>query len=346
MKFLQAVAEDPRFDLGRAPHRDRRPHEAFMAAAHAVSLPVDSRREARAQEATPRYRLDNKNPDWGPGRVDPFNPVKFGMLKLPVDPTIGNSEPWCRFQYEGAPGYVAPLGRVERVVARSRAQQRAWQRRKPQVDPAGEPRAHRAVVDGGSAARVSVPTSTRRSPARAVPFTDQQCAQCHAAGGKRTGTVVPVEEVGTDRHRLDMWTPAAPVAYNAFAKGYPWAFSGFRKTGGYVTMPLDGVWLRAPYLHNRSVPSLQELFEPVAARRATFYRGYNVLESRPRRLRVGRRGRDAHGHALRHAATWQQQRRPSLRHRAQPGTEEGAHRVSEDAVDSAASVFGWKPRCP
>ena len=107
---------------------------------------------------------------------------------------------------------------------------------------------------------------------------EQQCAQCHAAGGKRTGTVVPVDEVGTDRHRLDMWTPAAPVAYNAFAKGYPWAFSGFKKTGGYVTMPLDGVWLRAPYLHNGSVPSLQELFEPVAARRPTFYRGYNVFD--------------------------------------------------------------------
>jgi hypothetical protein len=107
---------------------------------------------------------------------------------------------------------------------------------------------------------------------------EQQCAQCHAAGGKRTGTVVPVEEIGTDRHRLDMWTPAAPVAYNRFAEGYPWAFTGFKKTGGYVTMPLDGVWLRAPYLHNGSVPSLQELFEPVAARRSTFYRGYNVFD--------------------------------------------------------------------
>ena len=26
--------------------------------------------------------------------------------------------------------------------------------------------------------------------------------------------------------------------------------SHFRKTDGYATMPLDGVWLRAPYLHN------------------------------------------------------------------------------------------------
>jgi len=27
----------------------------------------------------------------GPGRIDPFNPVKFGMLGLPDDGTIGNS---------------------------------------------------------------------------------------------------------------------------------------------------------------------------------------------------------------------------------------------------------------
>ena len=31
-------------------------------------------------------------PDWGPGRIDPFNPVKFRMLGLAVDATIGNSD--------------------------------------------------------------------------------------------------------------------------------------------------------------------------------------------------------------------------------------------------------------
>lgn len=107
---------------------------------------------------------------------------------------------------------------------------------------------------------------------------DRECAQCHAPGGARTGSVIPVEEVGTDRHRVDMWTPAAPLAYNKYAVGYPWVFSGFRKTNGYVAVPLDGVWLRAPYLHNGSVPSLQELLEPLESRRSTFYRGYDVFD--------------------------------------------------------------------
>ena len=48
-------------------------------------------------------------------------------------------------------------------------------------------------------------------------------------------------------------------------------------------MPLDGVWLRAPYLHNGSVPSLEELLEPQSARRPVFYRGYDVYD----RTRMG-----------------------------------------------------------
>ena len=42
-------------------------------------------------------------------------------------------------------------------------------------------------------------------------------------------------------------------------------------------MPLDGIWLRAPYLHNGSVPTLRALMFP-DARPAVFYRGYDVYD--------------------------------------------------------------------
>jgi hypothetical protein len=42
-------------------------------------------------------------------------------------------------------------------------------------------------------------------------------------------------------------------------------------------MPLDGVWLRAPYLHNGSVPTLRALLY-LDERPATFYRGYDVYD--------------------------------------------------------------------
>jgi hypothetical protein len=105
-----------------------------------------------------------------------------------------------------------------------------------------------------------------------------ECASCHAPGGARTGTVIPLAEIGTDRHRLDMWTPASATAYNAYGAGHAWQFSHFRTGAGYVAVPLEGLWLRAPYLHNGSVPTLTDLLEPSSARPRSFWRGYDVYD--------------------------------------------------------------------
>jgi len=47
---------------------------------------------------------------------------------------------------------------------------------------------------------------------------------------------------------------------------------------GYVAQFLDGIWLRAPYLHNGSVPTLYDLILPAAQRPKQFYRGYNLYD--------------------------------------------------------------------
>ena len=282
VKFLQAVAEDPRFDSG----------ELLDAIGGLTSLSWRQRMQYRyilipaAKKALRRQRQDYdwmyRNPVWGPGRIDPFNPVKFGILKLPVDQTIGNSDMvpiWNMKARQGMSLHWDGLSASLREVVLSSALGDGASRKSIQLPALArieewllqvQPPAYPYDVDKALAGE-----------GRAVY--DQQCAQCHAPGGTRTGTVVPVEEVGTDRHRLDMWTPAAPLAYNNYTNGYAYDFTGFRKTNGYVAVPLDGVWLRAPYLHNGSVPSLQELFEPVSGRRSTFYRGYNVYDP----VRVG-----------------------------------------------------------
>ena len=41
-------------------------------------------------------------PDWGRGRIDPFNPVKFRMLRQPIDATIGNSDMVPVWAWRGA----------------------------------------------------------------------------------------------------------------------------------------------------------------------------------------------------------------------------------------------------
>jgi hypothetical protein len=125
------------------------------------------------------------------------------------------------------------------------------------------------------------------------------CAGCHGTreppfrqnpprADERVGTVVPIARIGTDRRRLDSYTWFLAVSQNTlyagyekdwgFTPAYPQRFSHFRKTFGYANAPLDGIWLRAPYLHNGSVPNLRELFEPAGARTKVFYRGGDVYD--------------------------------------------------------------------
>ena len=49
---------------------------------------------------------------------------------------------------------------------------------------------------------------------------------------------------------------------------------------GYIAAFLDGIWLRAPYLHNGSVPTLRDLVEPVEQRPKVFFRGYDLYDPR------------------------------------------------------------------
>jgi hypothetical protein len=92
------------------------------------------------------------------------------------------------------------------------------------------------------------------------------------------GQVVSAEEIGTDRHRLDSYTYELLSNQNTLYAGYPWRFTKFRKTNGYANMPLDGIWLRSPYLHNGSVPTLRDLLEPPEKRPKVFYRGNDVFD--------------------------------------------------------------------
>ena len=115
------------------------------------------------------------------------------------------------------------------------------------------------------------------------------CAECHGASGKDfsgagVGTVVPIKVIGTDRGRLDSYTRVLALNQSMLYAGYgDERFSNFRKTNGYANMPLDGLWLRAPYLHNGSVPTLRDLLEPAVRRPVQFYRGYDVYDP----VRVG-----------------------------------------------------------
>ncbi|HKE93696.1 MAG TPA: hypothetical protein VKB34_05255, partial [Povalibacter sp.] len=106
------------------------------------------------------------------------------------------------------------------------------------------------------------------------PLDDTQLYQPHV------GRITPIEQIGTDRHRLDSFSYSLVAQLGTVYAGYPHRYCHYRKTFGYANAPLDGVWLRAPYLHNGSVPTLRDLLEPSAARPKSFYRGDDVYDGK------------------------------------------------------------------
>ena len=108
------------------------------------------------------------------------------------------------------------------------------------------------------------------------PLFAQHCASCHAvdAGDRTKGKVFPLSEIGTDRTLLDKWIEASggPGANPASAR------QETIRGGGYDATAVGGIWLRGPYLHNGSVPSLRDLLEPQAQRRPTFFPGNDVID--------------------------------------------------------------------
>lgn len=104
-----------------------------------------------------------------------------------------------------------------------------------------------------------------------------ECSACHAATGDRIGRVEPIDDLGTDRSRIDEFTPELANALNKLGTDQ-WSLRHFRVENGYVNTPLDGAWLRAPYLHNGSVPTLNDLLKEPKDRPSRFCRGGAVYD--------------------------------------------------------------------
>jgi hypothetical protein len=93
---------------------------------------------------------------------------------------------------------------------------------------------------------------------------------------------MPLKEVDTDKGRMDSWNRDNAVAANKVVSGFGIERKGLVEAplDGYNPPFLDGIWLRAPYLHNGSVPTLRALLEPPAKRPALFWRGYDVYDQK------------------------------------------------------------------
>jgi mono/diheme cytochrome c family protein len=287
IKFLADVAIDPRFTA-----REMMPQiKALGAKLNPVEqliyrfIAIPQTRESLIGQRYKFAFLDRET-DYGPGRVDTFTPYKslrfnFPMDKLPIEELNG----------------IADFPSVWQQRPRQNLQLH-WDGNNKSVNERNNSAALALVtpttIDFASIYRVADWLLDLPAPKYAYqvneelaaigkPLFEHNCASCHVFGAEKVGKVTPIEEIGTDRGRLDSYTYETLSNQNTlFAdisyQGKDQRFQNFRKTNGYANLPLDGVWLRAPYLHNGSVPTLRDLLEVPENRPKAFYRGYDVFE--------------------------------------------------------------------
>jgi len=278
-RFLTACANDPRFTapvLINAIKREN-PNLGFVESFIYRFFAVRQTRDGILERAKENSWFDVRPPQ-GPGRVDTFNPYKV-LLGLPIesDKTVGTVDLpslWNQRIRQGL--WLHWDGNNNAVEERNKSAAIGAGATPDSLDLPSMKRIEDWIVDlkppAFPAERIDAALAQT-----GAPIYERECARCHEPGAPLTGQVTNIGEVGTDRERLDSFTPELAKGMNTIGEGKPWKFSHFRKTGGYANMPLDGLWLRAPYLHNGSVPTLRALLNP-SERPVEFSRAYDVYD--------------------------------------------------------------------
>ena len=233
------------------------------------------------------FSFMDHEPCFGPGRFDTFNPPKallhFPMDRLSEQERIGICDfpsVWNQGQRKGMNLHWD--GNNSKVEERNRSAAFGTGALPPTLDRKSVRRIENWLLTA-KPPPFPYPVETGRAERGKVLYAEY-CARCHGRDGQNfegelVGQVTPIDRIGTSRRRLDSYTEELCAAQNTLYAGYDdERFSHFRKTNGYANAPLDGIWLRAPYLHNGSVPTLRDLLEPAARRPQTFYRGYDVYD--------------------------------------------------------------------
>ena len=105
IQLLLDCARDPGFTADRALAAMQAigPVSGLEAMAVRGAIVPLARQMAKAQ--APDHAWMATRPAWGPGRIDPFNPVKVRMLRLPQDNTIGSADNVPIWNKQAAPGW-------------------------------------------------------------------------------------------------------------------------------------------------------------------------------------------------------------------------------------------------
>ncbi|MGY2172601.1 c-type cytochrome [Pseudomonas gingeri] len=223
------------------------------------------------------YAWQKLRPAQGPGRTDTFNPTKMVVFGFPDDSTIGTVDlPQIWNQKPRESLYLHWDGNNNDIHERNYAAAMAVGATPQSVLPASFNRVTNWLLGTKPPAWPFALDQAR--VAQGKPIWDNNCAGCHEFGKADTGQVTTrIDQLGTDPHRLDSFTVGLVQAFHGFKKP-PFDFNAYRKTQSYSNTPTDGVWMRAPYLHNGSVPSLWDLLQTPDKRPVTFSTGSDVYD--------------------------------------------------------------------
>jgi mono/diheme cytochrome c family protein len=274
--FLYACASDPRFTSANVLKAIDQVHKTswFEGLVYRFMIIPVTKHGLLTQKIA--YGWQDSRPSEGRGRVDTFNPTKINVFHMPDDGSIGTvdlPQIWNQRPRENL--YLHWDGNNNKLTERNYAAAMAVGATPQSVIPASFKKVTDFLLDLHPPA-FPFPIDQAQA-ARGKTIYESNCASCHAFGSPQTGQVTPIESIGTDRHRLDSFTEALVDRFHTFTTP-PFQFDAYRKTNGYSDTPLDGVWARAPYLHNGSVPTLWDLLEPVEKRPGVFYTGYDVYD--------------------------------------------------------------------
>jgi mono/diheme cytochrome c family protein len=281
-RFLSAIAKDPRFTADTLiPAMQKRPGFGFFDGL-VYRFFVIPRTKEGILERDKRIAWFDARPPQGPGRVDTFNPYKAMFAEarnFEIDDTVGTADLpslWNQRMRQGM--WLHWDGNNNAVEERNKSAAIGAGATPDSLDLDALDRVANWILDlkppPYPPARIDMALA-----AAGAPIYRANCASCHDVGQPRVGQTIDIADVGTDPERLQSFTPELATQMNTIGTGKPWRFSHFRKTNGYAAMPLDGIWLRAPYLHNGSVPTLRALLF-LDERPARFYRAYTVYDWR------------------------------------------------------------------
>jgi mono/diheme cytochrome c family protein len=273
-RFLFAAARDSRFnsDVLLAAIRQVNPNFSWWEGLIYQYVAIPTTR-ADLLEMADRLAWFDRRPPFGPGRVDTANWYK-AVLGMPIDDSVGSTDLpaiWNQRPRENMPGEWD--GSNSSLDERMRAATIATGATPDMLDEAAVQRVRDWIMDLPPPMFPREQIDAERAAA-GQPIFQAHCAACHASDGVLVGQTTPLAEVGTDPERLNAFSD---LLLQTIAS-HPWKLSHFEKTDGYLNMPLDGIWLRAPYLHNGSVPSLRDLLNPPDQRPSSFVRGYDVYD--------------------------------------------------------------------